>query len=514
MASENTPPPPTESGIAPQPPGVHDDRPEPSDGGEQSGVARSSATPGSSSAESEAVESAVLPVPSSPHAPSEPPSDAEGAHPTPRGIQEHRVWAAADALLIAGLHPTIERVRQKLGRGSPNTVSPMLTRWYGVLGKRFANNLGSTPSRATEAPGTPEVPGDGHRTPLPKATDFPPRPMLSDSTSPNPPHAPSGSTSDGESARRGPRGVQEHQVWAAADMLLTEGLRPTIERVRQKLGGGSPNTVSPMLERWFATLATRLTKGPGAAPTNAANVAVAVESPKVAHDQKMPPFMDTFVRKLWEEAQTEARNALARREADAQAAEQRHRAYFEAQSAQLRLEQASFAQARGDLECALVSAHQALRSVQEQLEDAARAQHESEREAARLKHQLAQAHAEQERQRRALAQGETQRAAENRETEERAAEREKRLLSEIEQERSATRLALADLLKEQERKLHAEKELARARDEGCNAPTESLATIEQLRQRLASEEQAHQATRSLLAAALKDKSHGGSAASA
>jgi len=54
------------------------------------------------------------------------------------------------------------------------------------------------------------------------------------------------------------RGVQEAQVWEAADTLLQEGLRPTIERVRQKIGSGSPNTVSPMLERWFATLGKRL----------------------------------------------------------------------------------------------------------------------------------------------------------------------------------------------------------------------------------------------------------------
>jgi uncharacterized protein (DUF2267 family) len=54
------------------------------------------------------------------------------------------------------------------------------------------------------------------------------------------------------------RGVQQADVWAAADALIAEGLRPTIERVRLKIGRGSPNTVSPMLEAWFATLASRL----------------------------------------------------------------------------------------------------------------------------------------------------------------------------------------------------------------------------------------------------------------
>ena len=54
------------------------------------------------------------------------------------------------------------------------------------------------------------------------------------------------------------RGIQKEEVWTAADSLISEGLRPTIERVRQKIGRGSPNTVSPMLESWFATLASRL----------------------------------------------------------------------------------------------------------------------------------------------------------------------------------------------------------------------------------------------------------------
>ena len=54
------------------------------------------------------------------------------------------------------------------------------------------------------------------------------------------------------------RGVQQEDVWGAADALIAEGLRPTIERVRQHLGRGSPNTVAPMLETWFAGLGKRL----------------------------------------------------------------------------------------------------------------------------------------------------------------------------------------------------------------------------------------------------------------
>ena len=54
-----------------------------------------------------------------------------------RGITEKDVFTACDALLLAGERPTIERVRQKIGRGSPNTVSPMLDTWFKALGRRL-----------------------------------------------------------------------------------------------------------------------------------------------------------------------------------------------------------------------------------------------------------------------------------------------------------------------------------------------------------------------------------------
>ncbi|SHN28808.1 DNA-binding protein [Rhizobacter sp. OV335] len=60
-----------------------------------------------------------------------------------------------------------------------------------------------------------------------------------------------------------PRGISQTDVWNACDALLLEGARPTIERVRQKIGSGSPNTVSPYLETWFRHLGGRI-KDPGA----------------------------------------------------------------------------------------------------------------------------------------------------------------------------------------------------------------------------------------------------------
>lgn len=54
------------------------------------------------------------------------------------------------------------------------------------------------------------------------------------------------------------RGVQQHEVNAAAEALLALHQRPTVARVRERLGRGSPNRVGPMLESWFTTLAPRL----------------------------------------------------------------------------------------------------------------------------------------------------------------------------------------------------------------------------------------------------------------
>ena len=87
------------------------------------------------------------------------------------------------------------------------------------------------------------------------------------------------------------RGVQDEDVWAAADQLIGEGLRPTIERVRLKMGRGSPNTVSPMLDAWFARLGARLGVGNDAQPT--------------AGD--LPTAIRQAAEKLWETALLEAK---------------------------------------------------------------------------------------------------------------------------------------------------------------------------------------------------------------
>jgi DNA repair exonuclease SbcCD ATPase subunit len=54
------------------------------------------------------------------------------------------------------------------------------------------------------------------------------------------------------------KGITQDQVSAAADALVTAGERPTVEKIRARLGTGSPNTVTRMLDTWRGALATRL----------------------------------------------------------------------------------------------------------------------------------------------------------------------------------------------------------------------------------------------------------------
>src|ERR1700690_4429322 len=60
------------------------------------------------------------------------------------------------------------------------------------------------------------------------------------------------------------RGIDARDVELAADALLRAGERPTIERIREKIGRGSPNTINPLLDTWWKRLASRLDAGPAA----------------------------------------------------------------------------------------------------------------------------------------------------------------------------------------------------------------------------------------------------------
>lgn len=130
-----------------------------------------------------------------------------------------------------------------------------------------------------------------------------------------------------------PRGITQDDVWKACDALLLEGARPTIERVRQKIGSGSPNTVSPYLETWFKHLGGRI-KDPGA----------------FAAPPALPDPVIQAAQHFWEAALAETRRdfderlrdgleaAVANVEAEKERAAIADRAAFEASSKAARLQ--------------------------------------------------------------------------------------------------------------------------------------------------------------------------------
>jgi hypothetical protein len=75
------------------------------------------------------------------------------------------------------------------------------------------------------------------------------------------------------------RGITQSDVSHAADTLLRSGERPTIEKIRAKLGRGSPNTINPLLDAWWKTISARLDSGPAALhrlPETVAHIAEAL----------------------------------------------------------------------------------------------------------------------------------------------------------------------------------------------------------------------------------------------
>ncbi|MDM0078110.1 DNA-binding protein [Variovorax sp. J2P1-59] len=250
---------------------------------------------------------------------------------------------------------------------------------------------------------------------------------------------------------RSGRGIQEAQVWEAADLLLHEGLRPTIERVRQKIGSGSPNTVSPMLERWFATLGKRL-DGRGASVTD-----------DDAH--RLPLAIVQAAQQFWDVARREADQAQIQKTEAVRRELELERSAFSQKEADLQQRETSFEQARVGLDEALASSRQAVAAMEAQMhtqqQESARLLSESEAEVRRLRKALEESVASKEalREKSEMDLGAAHRDA--KEAEQRHVAHERRLLADVDRERVAARQAAADIAKEQKVRTE-EREAARA----------------------------------------------------
>ncbi len=80
-------------------------------------------------------------------------------------------------------------------------------------------------------------------------------------------------------------------VQRAADALLRQGTKPSVATLREQLGGGSPNTITPLLAKYWETLGTRLGAGPDSL-------------------ERCPESLARVTELLWRRAPDEARERL------------------------------------------------------------------------------------------------------------------------------------------------------------------------------------------------------------
>src|SRR5580692_8437034 len=80
-------------------------------------------------------------------------------------------------------------------------------------------------------------------------------------------------------------------VQRAADALLRQGRKPSVAAIREQLGGGSPNTITPLLAKYWEKLGSRLGDGPESL-------------------ERVPEALARVTELLWRRALEEARERL------------------------------------------------------------------------------------------------------------------------------------------------------------------------------------------------------------
>jgi hypothetical protein len=226
------------------------------------------------------------------------------------------------------------------------------------------------------------------------------------------------------------RGVQQDEIWTAADALLKDGLRPTIERVRQKMGRGSPNTVSPMLEAWFSSLGPRLGT---------------ISASEQAGDLPAPVWQ--AMKQLWDTALMSTREQAAQELATSHQLLTDERTALEVQKAQLNREAQSFSDRQAALDKAADISRVHIIDLNARLTESHARMARFENEIDELRVCLAAAATQSEADRRRI-NDEVQRHAQERgRLEERATANERRLLGELDrarQDAKQTRLSIVE----------------------------------------------------------------------
>lgn len=267
-----------------------------------------------------------------------------------------------------------------------------------------------------------------------------------------------------------PRGVQTADVWDAADAVLMAGQRPTIERVRQKLGRGSPNTVAPMLEAWFAQLGQRLGSMSGGGAGNAA-VPGAMTTP----GQPQPPatVLD-LAQSLWDAALDQARQAAQQQWESAQAELAHQRSELTADRAEMERERQTLAQQHSTLEQMLSLSRTQVADLTRRLADADAWRQEKEQSVAVLTNRLEDLRQQHRQLQQRLDDTVAAQAQERQRLQDRATENEHRLLNEVDLARQETKAARQTLTTRQKQW----EEAARQADEQLKTTQSRLQTAE------------------------------------
>lgn len=257
---------------------------------------------------------------------------------------------------------------------------------------------------------------------------------------------------------RSARGVQQVDVSEAADALIAEGLRPTIERVRQKMGRGSPNTVSPMLDAWFGALGARLTGNQSVTAVDA-----------------IPYPVQEGMNKLWDMALVIGREEAFLQVAQIQASLEGERIAIAAKAADFSQREQLQAERMQASENALNTSKMQIEDLRKQFADLRKSLKERETEIAEQRTRLQAAEQVWAAQTRKVADEAAQQARERERADERAASTERRLLQEVDRARQETRLLRTAALESEKREAAQQsqwQETLRARTDALNLAVE------------------------------------------
>jgi hypothetical protein len=255
--------------------------------------------------------------------------------------------------------------------------------------------------------------------------------------------------------RPGRPGIQLEDVLGAADALVAEGIKPTIERVRMRLGGGSPNTVSAHMDEWFARLPARLVgmQAPTAAPRN----------------DDAPLSVVQAAQQFWDVARREANQMQVQKTEATRRELELERDALTQKEADVKQREKSFEDTRERLDDALASSQRALTAMeaqlQAQLQESTRMLGDSEAEVRRLRKAFDTAVATTEalREKSAMDLATAQRAA--RDAEERHIAQERRLLAEVDRAREEAKRANQAAARDQAALVLAGQQLAAVREQ-------------------------------------------------